>query len=349
MKRILPWIFGLAILLAIVYMLGPKDKVQDLSGTYPIVPNSLSELESYIKNKEDTVTGLKPNNQARIVWADSTNKEKTPYSFLYVHGFGASQMEGDPVHRMLAEYFKANLYLSRLPEHGIKRPNAFEYLNPEKLVNGAREAYAISQQLGDSVIVIGTSMGGALSLILGEERPEIKSILLYSPCIAIYQDRLDPLFQPWMKSLMKMTMTNENGVLLQEREEEEGRYWAEEIHINGYSTLGIMLKSKMNPATFSKIEQPLFMGYYYKDEAHQDNVVSVPAMLAMYETLSTPPDLKRKVAFEEAGDHVISSSIKTESWKEVLEESIRFLEEVVGLEPSEHVNENDLLEKAVAP
>ncbi len=349
MKRILPWIFGIAILLAIVYMLGPKDKVQDLGGTYPVVPSSLSELETYIKNKEDTVTGLKPNNRARIVWADSSKKEKTPYSFLYIHGFGASQMEGDPVHRKLAAYFNANLYLSRLPEHGIKRANAFEYLTPEKLVNGAREAYAISQQLGDSVIVIGTSMGGALSLILAEERPEIKSVLLYSPCIAIYQDRLDPLFQPWMKSLMKMTMTNENGVLVQEREEEEGRYWAEAIHINGYSTLAIMLKSKMTPSTFSKIEQPLFMGYYYKDEAHQDNVVSVPAMLAMYENLGTPTNLKRKVAFEEAGDHVISSSIKTESWNEVLEESIQFLEEVVGLEPIERVDENDLLEVATGP
>ncbi|MEX2565941.1 MAG: alpha/beta fold hydrolase [Cyclobacteriaceae bacterium] len=342
MKRILPWVLGLAIILALLYMAGPKDRIQDLSGTYPNVPSDLNALEQYIQSKEDTVIGLKSNNQARIVWADPSKKEKTPYSILYVHGFGASQMEGDPVHRKLAAHFDANLYLCRLPEHGIRRPNAFENLNPTDLVAGAREAYMISRQLGDSVIVVGTSMGGALSLILAEERPEIKAVLLYSPCIAIYEDRLDPLFQPWMKYLMKMTMTNERGMLEIPREKEEAKYWAEEAHINAYSSLGILIKSKMNKATFSKIKQPLFMGYYFKDEENQDKVVSVPAMLHMFENVGSPENVKRKVAFPDAGDHVISCSIKTESWPEVLEESIAFLENIVGIIPARNVSETRL-------
>src|SRR5690606_18242290 len=90
------------------------------------------------------------------------------------------------VHRKLAEHFGANLYLARLSEHGIKRDNALEYLTAEKLVADAREAYMIGKSLGDSVIVIGTSMGGALSLILASERSDIHSILLYSSCIVEY-------------------------------------------------------------------------------------------------------------------------------------------------------------------
>ena len=207
MTRIIPWLMGIAILLVIVYMLGPRESTEDLTGTYPEVPEDLIELEAFVKAKEDTVEGLKANNQAQIIWADSTEKKKTPFSILYVHGFGASQMEGDPVHRKIAEHFGANLFLSRLPEHGIDRPNAFEYLDASKLVQGAREAYMISKQLGEQVIVIGTSMGGALSLILAEERPEIHAMLLYSPCIAIYGDKLDPLFQPWNETLMEITMT----------------------------------------------------------------------------------------------------------------------------------------------
>src|SRR5690606_28081300 len=135
------------------------------------------------------------------------------YAIVYIHGFGASQMEGDPVHLELAEHFGANLYLARLSEHGIKRKNGMEYLTAEKLVQDAREAYMIGKSLGDSVIVIGTSMGGALSLILASERPDLHSLILYSPCIREYGNQLDAFFEPWQAYLMEKAMTNEQGVL----------------------------------------------------------------------------------------------------------------------------------------
>lgn len=334
MKKILVWVLGVSIVLAIIYMIGPKDSIRDLSGNYPEVPSALSTLENYIKAHEDTVQGLKPNNEAKIVWANPENPEKTLYSFLYVHGFGASQMEGDPVHRKLAEHFGANLYLARLPEHGIKRENAFEYLTPESLVAGVREAYSIAQNLGDSVIVMGTSMGGALSLILASERPEIKALMLYSPCIVEYGNQLDPFFQPWTKQLMKAVMTNDKGVQEVSREGDKAKYWADAYHINAYSSLAIMLRSKMNMKTFRQVDQPLFMGYFYKNEEIQDRVVSVPAMLEMFKQVSTPELLKNKKAFPESGDHVITSSITSASWEEVLDESINFLEQLLKRAPA---------------
>jgi hypothetical protein len=65
-------------------------------------------------------------------------------------------------------------------------------------------------------------------------------------------------------------------------------------------------------------------------------------MLEMYASVSTPENNKRKVTFPEAGDHVIASSLKTESWDKVLEESIKFLEEVVHLTPADSM---DVVEK----
>lgn len=331
MKKILVWLLGAAIVLAIVFMVGPKESTRNLGGSYPDVPSDLALLESFVKQGEDSVAGLKPNNEARIVWANPENKTKTPYSVLYVHGFGASQMEGDPVHRKVAEYFGANLFLARLPEHGIDRVNAFEYLTPEKLVQGVRDAYAVAAELGDEVIVIGTSMGGALSLILASERPEIRSLLLYSPCIIEYGNQLEPLFQPWMKQLMKATMTNAQGVQEVPREGDKAKYWANRYHINAYTSLAVMLRSTMADTTFSKVSQPMLLAYYYKDEENQDKVVSVPAMFDMFENVSTPDSLKVKKAFPESGDHVIASSITSGDWEGVLEASIRFLEDVVKI------------------
>jgi len=326
-QKLLIGVFSLAIILALVYISGPREAIQDLAGSYPEVP-ALTDLEAYIQSKEDTVKGLKPDNQARIIWADPFAKNKTPYSIIYIHGFGASPMEGDPVHRKLAEHFGANLYLARLSEHGIKRKNGLEYLTAEKLVADVREAYMIGKSLGDSVIVVGTSMGGALSLILAAEKPDVHAVLLYSPCIVEYGNQLDAFFEPWQGFLMEKAMTNEHGVLESPREGDKAKYWSEAYHVNAYSSLAVLLRSKMTEQTFNKVKQPLFMGYYYKDEEHQDRVVSVPAMLEMFEELGTPLELKQKQAFPASGDHVIGSSITSDDWEGVLEASIQFLEKV---------------------
>lgn len=325
-KKLLVGVMSVAMVLALLYSFGPKETIQKLEGDYPSVPTGALELEDYVASKEDTVKGLKPNNEARIVWADPETKNKTPYAILYIHGFGASQMEGDPVHRKLAEHFGANLYLARLSEHGIKRDNAFEHLTANKLVADAREAFMIAKNLGERVIVVGTSMGGALTLVLASERTDIHAVLLYSPCITEYGNQLDAFFQPWQAYLMEKAMANENGVLLQPREGDKAKYWSEEYHVHAYASLAVLLRSRMTEKTFKMVQQPLFMGYYYQDEENQDKVVSVPAMLQMFDQLGTPEDQKVKKAFPSSCDHVIGSSITSKDWEGVLSASIDFLE-----------------------
>ena len=97
--------------------------------------------------------------------------------------------------------------------------------------------------------------------------------------------------------------------------------------------LVVLMENTMSPETFSKVDAPFFLGYYYKDEENQDKVVSVPAMLEMYEQLGTADDKKRKIAFPDAGDHVLANPHKSKSYGKVKEESFRFVEEIMGLEP----------------
>ncbi len=87
----------------------------------------------------------------------------------------------------------------------------------------------------------------------------------------------------------------------------------------------------MKPDVFAKIKCLVFLGYYYKNETEQDNTVSVPAMLKMYDELGTPSALKEKKAFPEAGAHVIASYIRSKDWQSVEKETDNFLSEIVKL------------------
>ena len=327
LKKIFLGLFATAMILAIVYMLGPKVETERLTIAYPEVPTDAEALEQYLAKREDSVKGMKPGNEAYIIWADSLNKQKTPYSIVYIHGFGASPMEGDPVHRFLAAHFGANLFVTRLPEHGISRKNGMEYLTAQDLANAAGEAYQIGKSLGEKVIVVGTSMGSSLALLLASQQADIHALVLYSPAIRDEKRLLEGFFKPWTFWVMKKTLLDD-GVMNQQREGEKGDYWSEEYHANGYQSLAVLLYSEMNEETFAKVKQPVFMGYYYKNEQEKDMVVSVSKMQEMFGQLGTAPALKKEMAFPKTGDHVIASSITSQDWQTVLFQTIDFLEKV---------------------
>src|SRR5690606_36696332 len=143
----------------------------------------------------------------------------------------------------------------------------------------------IAKNLGGRVIVVSSSMSGALTVVLASERTDIHTVLRYSPCITEYGNQLHAFFQPWQAYLMEKAMDNEDGVLLQPREGDKAKYWSEEYHVHAYASLAVLLRSRMTAKTFKRVQQPLFMGYSYQDEEDQDKVVSVPAMLQMFDQL----------------------------------------------------------------
>lgn len=329
MKKFLKWFAGIILLLAIIYFIGPKPPKPEFSAN-PQVPSDLTLLEQEINNGEKSVRGIKPDNEARIVWADSL-KQKTKTVFLYLHGFTGSQAEGDPVHRDVAKHFHSNLYLSRLEEHGIDRGDSTMInLNADNYYASAERALKVARQLGDEVILMGTSAGGALSLFLASRHPEIKAVILYSPCIKLYNPAASILNKPWGLQIGRLI----SGGKTQNYEAESpqhAQYWTLKYRVEALVTLVNLYSNALTSETYARIKCPVFLGYYYKNEEEQDKTVSVPAMLDMYDRLGTPGEQKYKVAFPEAGAHVISSSLRSKDWQSVERETIKFLQEVVKL------------------
>jgi hypothetical protein len=102
------------------------------------------------------------------------------------------------------------------------------------------------------------------------------------------------------------------------------KYWNYQFRNESIIQVQQMLEDKMNSKTFSQVNQPLCMLYYYKDDQHQDPVVKVSAMLNMFEQIATPISQKRKIAIPEGGDHVIGSYLKSKDLKMVEEQVLKF-------------------------
>lgn len=326
----LRWITLIIAILFAAYFIGPSADVPNLNTQLPEVTADLVMLEQEITQLEQQ-ENLKPNNQARIVWANDSLKQKTEYAVVYLHGFSASAEEGAPIHTDFAKRYGCNLYLARLYGHGLNAPEPLLDLTPENYMESAKRAIAIGKQLGEKVIVMSTSTGSTQALYIASEHPEIAALILYSPNVELYTASASLLTKPWGLQLSRLAM----GGKYRERNDNDTikQYWYAKYRLEGVINMQAMLEVTMKEETFSKIKQAVFLAYYYKDEEHQDQTVSVPRMLEMYDQLGTSPDKKRKVAFPEANSHVIASYITSNSLNEVRNETFKFAEDVLNLRP----------------
>ena len=327
--RLIKRLLFVLLVLGIVYFLGPHPAKPVYNATLPEIPAMAAALETFISAQEAQYK-LKPDNEARIVWTNDSLKQKTAYAIVYLHGFSASQEEGNPVHRNIAKQFGCNLYLSRLSQHGIDTTDALYNMTAENLWESAKQAYAIGKQLGNKVILMGTSTGGTLALQLAAMYPEIAGLILYSPNIAIYDPNAWLLNNPWglqIARLVKGSNLNTAG----SNTIDYNKYWNHQYRLEATVQLEELLETTMTHETFTKVKQPTLALYYYKDEEHQDKVVKVSAIKNMMAAIGTPAAQKKMVAIPEAGNHVLASPIQSKDIVGVEKETVLFMKEVLGI------------------
>ena len=315
-------------LLVAAALAGPRPGFPDLDMSLQELNIPLSGLGGFIQKKEAIIKGLKPDNEARIVWADSVRR--TPYSIVYLHGWSASQEEGDPIHEELAKRYGCNLFLSRLAGHGINSKESFKDLTPNELWESAKEALLIGNLIGEKTILMSCSTGGTLSNYLAANFPDrVHAQLLFSPNIDIYDNSTELLTLPWGKQLARQIIGDYHSFT---PPKEALQYWTTTYRTEGLICLKWLVEETMTPDVWAKIHQPLFMGYYYKNEEEQDQTVSVAAMKEFFENVAIPADKKREAAFPNAGVHVVLSRIHSKDLPSVRKETFAFVEEVLGLE-----------------
>ncbi|MDB4584762.1 hypothetical protein N9164_16545, partial [Draconibacterium sp.] len=335
MKRIRRF-FTIVLLLAIaIYLLGPKPKKPEMSRDLPSISASIGNIENYVA-KNDEGFPVKPDNESRIIWAEENKKERTKNSVLYLHGFSASWYEGYPAHERFAQKFGCNLYIPRLASHGLETEDALIDMTPDALWESAKEALMVARSIGKKVIIMSTSTGGTLALNLAAVFPEyVEGLILYSPNIKINEKSALLLSKPWGLQIGRRRNGGKYRITNEDFNSKDCQYWNCKYRMEAVVYLQQLLDVTMNKETFNKVTAPVFLAYYYKDANNQDKTVKVSAMEKMYNQLGTIPEKKRKMAFPNAGDHVIACELTSGAVEEVIAESIRFGTDILKLKAVE--------------
>ena len=79
---------ALTICACILFLIGPKPRLEDATVTESKTPvgTSLSELSEWLAQQEEEAAP-NPGTEARIVFAEPDQPSRTPWVFLYLHGF----------------------------------------------------------------------------------------------------------------------------------------------------------------------------------------------------------------------------------------------------------------------
>lgn len=327
-KFIFSILAGVIIVFCLLYWLGPRPVSPDYSSlVIPAYPDDLKSLEDSIKQAESSLP-LKTDNEARIVWIDPY--KKTDYSIVYLHGNGASQEEGDPIHEAIANRYGCNLFLARLSDHGLQGDDPMFNINALNWMQSALDALIVGHRIGEKVILVSTSTGSTLSLYLASVYPDlVDGLIMLSPNIDLYDSRSFLLVQPFgLQIARKITGSNYYGW---DAPGTAQSYWYTRYRIEGLCTLKSMINCTMNETTFNQVTDPVIMLYYYQDQNHQDHIVSVGRMREMFDQLGTPEAKKREVAIADAGTHIIGSDIFNQNLQSVWHPITRFCEEVLNL------------------
>ncbi len=314
--------------LIVLYAVGPTPALPTFAEKLPVIQGAPTEIAQRLASQESQIKALKPHNQARIIWADSTQKIPTDIVIVYLHGFFASSGEGMPVLGQLAEHYRANVVCNRMPGHGIADRDAMLQATPESMWASAQEALVIGQKLGKRIIVVGTSTGGSLALLLASKYPElITALVLYSPLIDFYTPAIWLFYKPWGLHIARLV--NGSAYNKETYSPKARLYWTSEYRLEAVVALCNLIANTMHQSTFKKVKVPVFVGAYYKDEIHQDHVVSVAAIKRMFGQLGTSAGKKKMVLFPASGHHVITSDLRASQVGKVAKETISYLADIL--------------------
>lgn len=277
--------------------------------------------------------GVLPGNEERL---EQRGTGRAPVAILFVHGFGASRAEGEAVVEPLAAALGASVYYTRLPGHGGDL-TAHAGARAEQYLERMEEDFHHLRELGDKVVLIGSSTGALLCTWLAARHPDdVAALVLASPLF----DFADPMSFLLSRRLGMPIIESVYGELRDaswksdpEQRKQIGyeAHWLTRQRFRALLTVDGLRRTLATDEIFSAVRAPVLLLCHYADAAHQDTVVSVPAMRRAFARMNgrSPHPLSREVAIAD-GNHILLSAYVRTDKERIVKETLGFLRAVLA-------------------
>lgn len=215
------WALVILAVAGLVFALGPRARFE---GGW-VEPRLGEDVDAYLAAEESPVRDLRPGAAKAVVWLDPAQREPTPLSVVYLHGFSADRHEVEPLVSDLAEALGANVYFARLRGHG-RDAAAMGEATAEDWLDDAAEAIALGSRIGERVVLMGTSTGGTLAT-WAAARPEtegrVHALVLVSPNFGVQDPAAPVLLWPWGGHIARLVVGPER--CFESKDERQERHW----------------------------------------------------------------------------------------------------------------------------
>jgi pimeloyl-ACP methyl ester carboxylesterase len=278
MNRKVKLLVLLAAFIALAIAIVPRQSYRYQERSLPATFDEFYEVQRSASQK----LNARPGCEERLV----RYAPRTEYAILYVHGFGACRAEGEDVMDQIHSGLKANTYYIRLPGHGTNVEDHAQARYQDYL-NSVEDAIRMMPQLGDKVILAGTSMGGLLAASAAANHPDkTYALILASPFFEFYRKEGNIAAYPGGTLLAQAVMggkirdvRKKPGDTTDSRVDGYENFWYDQQYVSALESLAKLKRAVSGPDLYGRITSPVLMLYYYKDEANQDKAANVKDML----------------------------------------------------------------------
>ena len=296
----------LIIAIGLLYFFGPREPYDGIISFNN--SNIGTDIDLYLEDQEQVYSDITPGTEKRIIWHGDKGIQ-TPIAIVVMHGFSASSEEIRPVPDLVANELGANIYFMRFKGHG-RDGEALAKAHAGEWLEDTAEAMEIGRRIGKKIIVIGTSMGGAIATILAastELNEDVAGYVMVSPLYGVNNPAAPllslPLARYWIPLVAGKIRSFEPD------NEGHGKYWT-----TSYPTVSALpMQAAIDHAVslnMNEVKAPALFIY-----SENDQVVDVDKIKNVIENWGGITTVEKRVmtSSDDPQSHVIAGDIRSPS------------------------------------